>query len=254
VDSKRGIPYGSAIKLTIDPLGEKLFMIDTAARGLLLKSAETGGKDTVRIPEWIFPGPGIQTGIFRLLGRVTARDFSMEPTVAELFQGKGFTWVDGIVSTEILSPWLVRLDFHRNRLSLLPYQTPATGTRIEWEGTLDRNWWLVRARANGKPANMVLDSGSSRTYFGEEWIQRSFGSISRRQRAADSFDGKYFEAGVWRIDIEGAGAAHVSCLSTEPGQMPVAAGVPVDGVLGYDVLRDMALDLDYRAGKIYILR
>ncbi len=254
VAAQRGIHYGSAIRLTVDPLGEKLFLVDTAARGLLLKSADLGAKDVVRVPEWVLPGPGLQTGIFRLLGRLSWREFSMEPAVAELFQGKGFPWVDGIISTELFSPWRVRLDLRRNRLSLLPYPTSGGEARTECEARLDRNWWIITANARSKPAHLLLDSGASQTYFGEEWILRNFGDITKHQRPVIGGEGKYYEAGLWEISIPGAAPTHVSCLHTGPGQMPLSTNLPIDGVLGFDAMRELVLEFDYKAGKMYLLR
>jgi hypothetical protein len=254
LDTQRGIPYGAAVRLTVEPLGEKLLVVDTAARGLLLKSSDTSGKDIVRIPEWVLPGPGLQTGVFKILGRLSWHELSLEPAVAELFQGKGYSWVDGILSTEVFSPWLVRLDFRKNRMSLLPLQKQDARARTEWEGRLDRNWWIVSAKIANKTAQLLLDSGAGRTSLSEEWIQRNFGDLPRHQRAAGVIEGKYHEAGMWKFEIDGAAPLHISCLYTGPGQLPISTGMAIDGVLGYDALSELALDLDYNAGKLYLLR
>jgi hypothetical protein len=253
-DAQRGIPYGAAVRLTVDPLGEKLLLVDTAARGLLLKSSETSGKDIVRVPEWVLPGPGLQTGIFKILRRLTWRDLSLEPVVAELFQGKGYAWVDGILSTEVLSPWLVRLDFRKNRMSLLPIQAKDLRARTEWEGRLDRNWWIVSSKIANKPARLLLDSGAGRTYLSDQWMRRNFGDVPRQVRGGGALEGKYHEAGIWKFEVDGAAPLHISCLYTDSTQLPVLTGTEIDGVLGYDALGELTLELDYSAGKIHLLR
>ncbi len=254
IAAKRGIHFGSALKLTIEPLGEKHLLVDTAGRGLLLKSAEQSGKDIVRVPGWILPGPGLQTGIFQILGRLSAREFSMEPAVAELFQERGFTWVDGIISTEIFRPWVVRLDFRRSTLNLIPYEAPVTGTRTECDARLDRNWWIVKATVRGKPANLVLDSGAAQTTLDEWWVTRNFGGAARRNRNGGSSDSKLYDAGVWDIAIPGLAPFNVSCLCAKAGQMPLPSGVPTDGLLGFDALRELTLEFDYKAAKLYLRR
>jgi hypothetical protein len=254
IEARRGIYYGSAIKLAIEPLGERVLLVDTAARGVLLKGADMNTKDLVRAPEWVLPGPGLQTGVFRILGRLSWHEFSMGPAVAELFLGRGFAWVDGIISTELFSPWRVQLDFRKSRLSLLSYKTPFTQVPTEWEARLDRNWWIVTAKLRNKPAHLLLDSGASQTYLGEEWMLRNFGDMPRRQRPVRIGEADYFEAGIWAVEIPGAPLLHIQCFYTGPGQMPVSTGIPIDGVLGFDALHELALELDYSSQKLYILR
>jgi hypothetical protein len=253
VEARRGTYYGSAIKFAIESLGERTLLLDTAARGLLLKGADMNTKDLVRAPEWILPGPGLQSGIFRILGRLSWQDFSMSPAVAELFQGRGFSWVDGIISTELFSAWRVQLDFRKNRLSLLTYKIPFTQVPAEWEARLDRNWWIAAVKLRSKPARLLLDSGTSQTTLGEEWIERNFGGSPRRQRPLRTGEGDYYEAGLWEVEIPGAPLLHLQCLSAGPGQLPVSAGAPIDGVLGFDALRELAVELHYKSGKLYIL-
>ncbi len=254
VAAERGIHYGSAIKLDIQPLGGRLLLVDTAARGLLLKSAQMSGKDVIRVPEWVLFGPGLQTGIFRVLGRLSSGGFGMDPAVAELFQGKGFAWVDGIISTALFKPWLVRLDLRRNKLFLLPYQASEDNVRNEWESRLDHNWWIVKADVRGKLASLLLDSGTPRTYLAKDWILRNFGHPANRQRSAGTGNGPFHEAGVWDIVFAGVIPVKISCLYAESDQLPVVAGAALDGVLGFDALRVLSLELDYRAAKLYIRR
>ena len=254
IAAKRGIHFGSALKLAIEPLGEKLLLVDTAARGLLLKSAELSGKDIVHVPGWVLPGPGLQTGIFRVLGRLSVREFSMEPSVAELFQERGFTWVDGVISTELFRPWVVRLDLRKSTLNLIPHEASVTGTRTECDARLDRNWWVVKATVRGKPANLVLDSGAAQTTLDEWWVTRNFGGAVRHNRGGVSDDSKVYDAGVWDIAIPGLAPIKVSCLCAEAGKMPLPTGVSIDGLLGFDVLRELTLEFDYKAAKLYIRR
>jgi hypothetical protein len=60
-ESHTGIICGAGITMEIETLGQKLLLLDTAARGLLLKGRPEQANDLVHIPDWIQPGPGIQT-------------------------------------------------------------------------------------------------------------------------------------------------------------------------------------------------
>jgi hypothetical protein len=211
-------------------------------------------KDLVRAPEWILPGPGLQSGVFRILGRLSWNEFSMSPAVAELFQGRGFAWVDGIISTELFGSWRVQLDFRRNRLSLLSYKTPFTQVPTEWESQLDRNWWIATVKLRGKPVRLLLDSGSSQTTLSEDWVLRSFGASPRRERPVRIGEADYRDAGFWEMEIPGVPLLRIQCFTAGPGQNPVSTSAAIDGVLGFDALRELALELDYKSGKVYILR
>ena len=54
------------------------------------------------------------------------------------------------------------------------------------------------------------------------------------------------------MEIPGAPLLRIQCYYTGQAQIPVSPGVPIDGVLGFDALREMAVELDYKSGKLYI--
>lgn len=253
-DLRRGGRYGSALKLTLKPLGEKLLLVDTAARGLLLRSAATHGRDIVSVPDWIQSGPGLQTGVFQLLERLSWRDSFLEPAVAELFQDNAFENIDGVIATEVFSPWLVRLDFRRNLLSLLPYPVLETGRRREWESELDLNWWVVNLKLGGRSARLLLDSGAAKTLISQRWLFENFPGDSRRLGSQSREIGSFREAGLWKIEAPGVKSFYIRCLCASQEQVPHSKHGKIDGVLGFDALRNLAFDIDYHAGKLYVLQ
>jgi len=251
LDSQYGTKHGVGLRLTLEILGEKLFLVDTAARGLLLKSEETEGAGIVRIPSWIQPGPGVQTGLFRIFPRLFRQKFSLAPAVAELMPASGFPGIDGIISTGILAPWVVRLNLPKNRLALVPRDNHRPRPDWEWPAALDQNWWVVRARIRKRPALLLLDTGAGRTYLSEAWLRSNFPDFDRRSGIRGA--GRT-EIGAWEIEIEGAPSIRRPLLKAPAAQIPVLQNSALDGVLGFDVLRELRLEFDYRGGKIYLLR
>ena len=83
---------------------------------------------------------------------------------------------------------------------------------------------------------------------------RNFGDMPRRQRPVRIGEADYYEAGIWEVEIPGAPLLHIQCLTTGPGQIPVSTGIPIDGVIGFDALRELAIELDYSSQKLYVVR
>jgi hypothetical protein len=243
--------YGAGIRMGIESLGQKLFLVDTAARGLLLKSRPEKAKNSVCSPDWIRPGPGIQTGIFRLFPGISNGEFSLKTAVVELFWEKGFRWIDGILSTEILAPWIVRLDFPRMKMNLIPRKTYSE--RFEWTlpATLDVNWWIVPVTILDKPALMLLDSGASHTYVSEQWLRKNLPPAFSANRK-NNWGSAFFEAGMCEISLKGANVTRRMVLGAADNQIPHMQDFSIDGVLAFDVLQNLAIDLDYRAQKLYL--
>jgi hypothetical protein len=243
--------YGAGIALQIETLGPKLLVLDTAARGLLLKERAQKAGGLVHAPDWLRPGPGIQTGLFRLFPKISQGRFALTTVVAEIFWQRGFRWVDGIISTQILEPWIVRLDFPHMKMSLIPSMDYIAQAECTLPATLANNWWLTPVEILDKPALMLLDSGASRTYVSQQWLHKNLSpafSANKNKNKA----GQFFEAGMCTLRLKQGGTFRRIVLGTSADLVPNAGDVVIDGVLAFDVLRELAIDLDYRSQKIYL--
>jgi len=242
---------GACIKMKIHTLGEKMLLVDTAARGLMLKMPPEAFADSIHAPEWIRPGPGIQTGIFKLFPGISSGSFSMTAVIAELFWEKGFQGIDGILSTEILKPWVVSLNLPEMRMSLLSYENYNRQPDWELPVTLADNWWIAAVEISGKRAMMLLDTGASRTYLSKHWLRDNLSLASLGKRETNRGD-SFFEAGKVSIRLKGAKELHKSVLAAPDEKLPYLLDPCIDGVLAFDVLREFTIDLDYNQEKIYL--
>jgi predicted aspartyl protease len=109
---------------------------------------------------------------------------------------------------------------------------------------------MVAATVEGQPANLLLDTGSERSCLDAGFAARlqfhSTGAESIRQpygtRAVDGI----------RIRDLGLDSFHVrdlEMLSGDLSSMSLAIGVPIDGVLGSDVLRHFTVTIDFSSGS-----
>src|SRR5437867_519377 len=199
-DTPRGF-YGAGARVDLQTIGQKLLLLDTAARGLLLKNAAAPGGEVLSFPEWVRPGPGIQSGIFRILPKLSWKDLYLTSVIVELFQGSEFPWIDGILSTEVFDRWVVRLDLEKNTMILIPAQSYTAQPELEWPSRLDLNWWAVETEIGGRKARLLLDTGSNRTFLSNSWALQD--SRSARASHLTRRSGRFLESGAWKISLNG---------------------------------------------------
>lgn len=254
IDGRIGV-YGLTVDMEVEGLGKKALLLDTAARGLVLKSKTVKGEEVIRAPEWVGSGPGIRTGVFRIFPALSRERLRLAPAVAEIFWEKGFQWVDGILATEIFDPWIVRLNFRDREVLLLPRSSYTPMSAREWPSKLERNWWFVETEIQGKSAWLLLDSGAARTHITMRWLRGS--SVGRvpppTGAGAGLLSQESFEAGECSIAIKDNQPLRRPILGVEDERVPALPGIRCEGLLGIDVIKTLALDLDYKAGKLYLL-
>jgi predicted aspartyl protease len=112
---------------------------------------------------------------------------------------------------------------------------------------------LVTADINGRPANLVLDTGSNITMLNRAAADRLGVSWNERQPVAVGGAGgaaRAFTATLPELALNGAATANVHVLV---GQAPLP---PLDGVLGINVLIGYEVDLDvpHRRATLYRAR
>jgi hypothetical protein len=241
-DTRTGQPVGATIQMSLESLGERSYLVDTAARGLLLKSSHVDRANLIEVPEWSGPGPGIQTGVFKLFRAVSAGKLVLLPAVAEIFQA-GSIHADGIVSPGIFDAWRIHLNFRENKLQLRPFQEELPGGWLPWAGRLSRTWWIMEVSLDGKPAIMLMDSGAATSTIAQNWS----GFETRKSRFP-------IPSGI-AMDIGIAGIKPVRKTIGLQNQAwtEALAKEGIDGILGYDLLHHLSIVLDYRARQIKIL-
>ena len=254
INDRIGI-YGLTVNVQVKGIGNKVLLLDTAGRGLVLKGKPAEGEEIIRAAEWVRSGPGIQTGVFRVFPGLSHQKLSLAPAVAEIFWDRGFQWIDGILATEVFEAWIVRLNFRHRKLLLLPRHAYACLPSQEWPSRLESNWWFVEVEIQGKPACLMLDSGAGRTRVTMRWLQDSLAdrippSTHTRRPSPPRAS---FEAGECSISIKGYPAFRRPMMGVTDEQVPALPGIRCDGLLGIDVLKDLVVDLDYKAGKLYLL-
>ena len=109
---------------------------------------------------------------------------------------------------------------------------------------------LVAATVEGQPATLLLDTGAERScldsYFAAMTRLRTVGQESIRQPYAT---GVADTVHVADLEIQSFHIEGVDMLSSDLSAMALAAGVPVDGILGADLLRRFTVRIDFYSGS-----
>jgi hypothetical protein len=167
--------------------------------------------------------------------------------IAELFPGSEFPWVDGILSTEVFDRWVVRLDLEKHAMILIPAQSYTPQPALEWPCRLDLNWWVVETEIGGQKASMLLDTGANRTFLSKSWALQD-PRFTRPSHASRKV------AAAWKISLNGEPPVMRSLFVSDDSSVPALNNRRLDGVLGFDLLRNRIIDLDYPGRKVYLHR
>lgn len=115
---------------------------------------------------------------------------------------------------------------------------------------------LVPVSINGRPAAMVLDTGAQRTMLGAEAAARLgvLGDGRERTRVMTGIGGSSIDREI-RVEsfMFGNIRAREMSVLVAPLALPVIDGIPIDGLLGADVLAplDVEVDLPHRRVGLY---
>jgi predicted aspartyl protease len=129
-----------------------------------------------------------------------------------------------------------------------------SGTLIKSAVAQSRNvdgTFLVETRINGTLAVLAVDTGAEHSLLDREFAQRlglrsvEIASIQRPDSAGQSE-----VVLVTDLDIQSVHSSSMKMMTDDFAAMSRALGAHIDGALGNDVLRNLALTLNYSAGSV----
>jgi predicted aspartyl protease len=115
---------------------------------------------------------------------------------------------------------------------------------------------MVQLIADGKPVNLLLDTGAETTMLTEETTRRlQLAPDPSRTTVMQGIGGRstHVNTRVHRLQIAGAMLSEVS-LAVAPYNFRGMAGAPPDGLLGADVLANFDVDLDLPHSVVRLFR
>lgn len=106
---------------------------------------------------------------------------------------------------------------------------------------------IVGARVNGRPARLLVDTGFSSTFLTLEFARLAGVEMVRGRVAMADANGSSRGGGMGRVEhlqLGGLTVSNLAVVAGPPRLLQRIAG-PVDGVVGWDVLREMVVTWDF---------
>ena len=252
-DGKHINAYKLEIKL---PQTKAVLQVDTAASGLYISRALADLNDLHQAQDGM---PGTVYAANVTIGPLEFHECTLGVSDTPFYEK-----ADGYIGTDVFSSYLIKLDQPNQKLELSPLPPVASllpGDRpeaAELRGFTPiyhrRQYLLVPVTLDGKERKLfVLDSGLADTTMPSEVAHSvsntrvNFTNAKKTTSGAtinvyrDSFDFEF-------ADLLLRNRSHL--LEMESPAIDASVGMKVGGLLGFDVLHSMVMQLDYRDGLI----
>jgi tetratricopeptide (TPR) repeat protein len=253
-DGKHIDAYKLEVKL---PQTKAVLQVDTAASGLYISRALADLNDLHQAQDGM---PGTVYAANVTIGPLEFHECTLGVSDTPFYEK-----ADGYIGTDVFSSYLIKLDQPNQKLELSPLP-PLAGTVLpsdrpeaaELRGFTPvyhrRQYLLVPVTLNGKERKLfVLDSGlryttmPSKVAHAVSTTQVNFTNAKQTTSGAtinvyrDSFDFEF-------ADLLLRNRSHL--LEMESPSTEASVGMQLGGLLGFDMLHSMVMQLDYRDGLI----
>ena len=252
-----------------------VLLLDTGASGILLsqKAAERAGVKRVSATE--ISGIGDQgpvKGYWGLAEKVRVGNVEFRNCPVEVVEQNNVADDNGVIGADVFSDFLVTIDIHRLSLRLAPL--PKREAEPDAQGRYDRtispdmkdfdrvfrygHMLLIPTRVNkSEPLLFLLDTGAFVNYIDQD-VARSWTSVQKESSVqARGISGKVsqvYVTGVVMLNFGGFRQPNLGMVAIDMASMSRHPGVQVSGILGYTLLRELVIAIDYRDGLVKFTR
>ncbi|NDQ56505.1 MAG: tetratricopeptide repeat protein [Acidipila sp.] len=252
-----------------------VLLLDTGASGILLtqKAAERAGVKRVSAAE--ISGIGDQgpvKGYWGLVEKVRVGNVEFRNCPVEVAEQNSVADDNGVIGADVFREFLVTIDIHRLNLRLAPL--PKREAEPDAQGRYDRTFspdtkdfdrvfryghmLLIPTRVNkSEPLLFLLDTGAFVNYIDQD-VARSWTSVQKESSVqARGISGKVkqvYVTGVVMLNFGGFRQPNLGMVAIDMASMSRHPGVEVAGILGYTLLRELVIAIDYRDGLVKFTR
>jgi len=242
---KAGINGGKPLRLIVDTGANGILVTQSAVRdaGLeFLAKAEIGG----------LGGQAPGGGRVALARTVSIGDFQIENCLLKVTDSKLASGVDGVIGTNVFQEFLVRLDAPSSSLDLVALAF-ADCERCEPAYRVG-HLLLVRATLDGENGGyFLLDSAAAYSAISRDIARQPDGRETSLRGARGVTSGLVLSDPI-RFQVGPVRLIESHPVALDLTQMSSQEGVEISGIIGYSVLRDMILTIDYRDGLVEFSR
>ena len=252
---------GPILRARINGTGELRLLVDTGASGITLNAvaasklrldyltaaAVTGFGSGSPAPARMMRAESFESG------GLTISNLAVEVAQSELIPG-----ADGVIGPDLFHDFLIRLNFPARILELIPFDDPVARSETDASSCLDchRAWrlghlLLIQGTVEGRVQGyFIIDSGSpcslvSRKLVFADGTRAGFAGAQGEQEVRAL-------ARRVTIRIGSQGLVETAPVSFDNSEMNARYGTEIAGALGYSLLRNVTLSVDYRNGLVKV--
>ena len=245
------VPTGLMLRVRINGGNPLNLQLDSGAHGLVLNPAAGRGAGLEMLAGAAVFGFGAAQptlGWVALAASVEADTFKIANVLVEVSDTKLVPQGDGLIGLEVFKDFVIRLNARSRRLDLEPFDIAGACADCSQAYRVD-HLLLLHGNINGQAeGNFILDTGSPINL-----ISRTMVTAGGRTAKLTGAQGEQ-EVGIrstpvsFHIGPQSFLSFDYATLDTE--RISAHHGTAIAGAIGYSMLRDVSLMVDYRRGLV----
>jgi tetratricopeptide (TPR) repeat protein len=262
-----------AVGLRVSINGSKpfLLMLDTGASGILVKSNVAERATMKKIGERKIGGigdKGLADGYSAFAEAVSVEGVEFKNVIVDVVERKDATDDDGVIGADVFDQFLITLDFANLKLQLDPLPNAArsyedatltdrtipSGMELACKTYRVGHELYIQAKVDGiGPTFFLIDTGSSANMLAEAIAKQVKGYSQDAYSKVKGLNGSVSH--VYRIDevdvtTERFRQKTRGMIVLDIHTLSQNAGFEAGGIIGYELLRNFVIKIDYRDGLI----
>ncbi len=249
------LPTGGFVLQAYLNSGRELrLIVDTGATGIVLNaSAACDLQLEYLAPAALvgFGGKAPAAARVALAANLRVGTFQMSNVLVNVGSAELVREADGVVGLDVFKDYLIQLDARSRHLQLTPF--PASASSTECTGCVRANrlghLLLVRGSVNGtREGYFILDTGSPKTIVSKTLMPAS----THMQMALGIQGAQPIALPTMPVSLR-VGTQHILDFETaaiDTAEISAHNGTEIAGAIGYSVLRDLNLMVDYQHGFV----
>jgi hypothetical protein len=238
--------------------GRKLrLIVDTGATGIVLNASAGAEMDLEFLADAALSGYGSATPAVARVARAASfetGDLRIENLLVHVGETSLTRDADGFIGLDVFKDFLIRVDSPARRLELTPFAAPTSGDESRaCDGCMRAyrlgSLLLLRGTINGhSDGYFVLDSGSPFSMVSSKLVPQE----GRRAifRGSQGDQAVALHSAPVSIQLGSRHLMDFEYATFDSTGVSLRNGTEIVGAIGYSLLRDRILTIDYRAGTV----
>jgi hypothetical protein len=225
-------------------------VVDSGASGIILNPAAPAGSRLELLSQASiggFGGSNPASATIALAQTVEAGEWKIQNVLIQASDRKLAPGADGIIGLDVFQDFLIRLDLRSHVLELLPFEG-ASGSAMSPAYRLD-HLLLLRGTVNGHAEGyFILDTGSAVSVVSRDLVPPSGNATALL--GAQGEQSAAMPAAPVSIRVGGQQLLDFEYASLDTREISRHHGTRISGAIGYSLLRDFTLTINYRDGLV----